>query len=131
MLSKCSGTACNYELAIDGAKNDLEGVQNGTIVESGVVPSLNQWHHAVETSDGTYLRFYLDGALAATVTAGTGAVLTGTHFDIGREQVSGQNFDGVMQESRLSKMARDANWIRTEYNNQQNPAAFYSVAGEQ
>ncbi|HZU28554.1 MAG TPA: DUF2341 domain-containing protein, partial [Bryobacteraceae bacterium] len=130
LMSKCSGVACNYELALDGKGHDLEGVQNGNIVRSGIVPALNQWHHAAEVSDGSHLYFYLDGVLAATVNAGTGAVLSGTHFDLGREQVSGENLDGLMEESRLSAIVRDTNWIRTEYNNQSAPGSFYAISAE-
>jgi DNA-binding beta-propeller fold protein YncE len=130
LASKCSGAACNYELALDGSHHDLEGVQNGTIVESGAAPSLNQWHYAVEVSDGTHLSFYVDGALVATANAGTGAILAGTHFNLGREQIAGENFSGAMDEARLSKSTRSADWIATEYRNQSAPATFFALGAE-
>ncbi|MGI8989240.1 MAG: LamG domain-containing protein, partial [Bryobacteraceae bacterium] len=131
LMSKCSVPACNYELALDGPNHDLEGIQNGTVVESGVVPALNQWHHAVETSDGTHLYFYLDGVLVHTAAAGTGNTIPGTHFDLGREQLSGENLSGIVNEARLSKIARSAGWIATEYSNQNNPSGFYNLSAEQ
>src|SRR5207302_7471913 len=36
------------------------------------------------------------------------------------------NFTGSMDEVRLSNVARSADWIATEYNNQSSPAAFYN-----
>ena len=56
-MSKCAADACNYELAIDGPNQDIEGVQNGSLIESGIVPALNQWHHVVEVSNGANVYF--------------------------------------------------------------------------
>jgi len=40
-------------------------------------------------------------------------------------------FNGLLDELRVSNTARSANWIATEYNNQSNPAAFFSVGAIQ
>lgn len=40
------------------------------------------------------------------------------------------SLDGVIDEVRLSNIARSSDWIKTEYNNQSNPATFYSVSEE-
>ena len=66
----------------------------------------------------------------ATKPGGPGSVLTGTHFDLGREQIDGENFSGILDEARLSNVARSADWIATEYNNQSSPATFYALGGE-
>ena len=129
-MSKCALDACNYELAIDGPNQDIEGVQNGSLIESGIVPTLNQWHHVVEVSNGVNVYFYVDGAWVATKTGGPGSVLTGTHFDLGREQLYGENFSGILDEARLSNVARSADWIAAEYNNQSSPATFYTLGAE-
>jgi hypothetical protein len=39
-------------------------------------------------------------------------------------------FGGVIDEVRVSNITRSAGWISTEYNNQSNPASFYSVGNE-
>ncbi|WP_455462963.1 DUF2341 domain-containing protein, partial [Candidatus Hodarchaeum mangrovi] len=39
--------------------------------------------------------------------------------------------DGMMDEIRLSKSARSADWITTEYNNQNNPSSFLSLSSEE
>jgi hypothetical protein len=41
------------------------------------------------------------------------------------------NFDGLLDELRVSNTARSADWIATEYNNQSNPSAFLSVGTQQ
>jgi hypothetical protein len=35
--------------------------------------------------------------------------------------------NGVLDEARVSNIARSADWIKTEYNNQQSPASFCVV----
>jgi hypothetical protein len=40
-------------------------------------------------------------------------------------------FNGSIDEFRISTSARSADWITTEYNNQYNPASFYSVGNEE
>jgi hypothetical protein len=37
---------------------------------------------------------------------------------------------GAIDEVRISNITRNAGWISTEYNNQSNPASFYSVGSE-
>jgi hypothetical protein len=36
-------------------------------------------------------------------------------------------WDNLIDEVRVSSVARSADWIKTEYNNQSNPSAFYSI----
>ena len=36
-------------------------------------------------------------------------------------------FNGALDEVRISDVERSAEWVSTEYNNQSNPACFYSV----
>ena len=40
------------------------------------------------------------------------------------------SFDGILDEVRVSRIAHSAGWILTEYNNQYDPAGFYSVGPE-
>ena len=37
------------------------------------------------------------------------------------------NFNGILDEARISNMARSADWIATEYNNQNSSSTFYNV----
>ncbi|MEJ2430880.1 MAG: DUF2341 domain-containing protein, partial [Deltaproteobacteria bacterium] len=89
-------------------------------------PSLGEdaWHHLVGTwSSGDYVRLYIDGLQASTSSSAYSGSIT--YYDmpttIGVNQVSYQNdsmLDGRVDEVRISKIARSAQWIRTEYNNQ-------------
>ena len=42
-----------------------------------------------------------------------------------------QLFDGIIDEVRISSMARGADWIKTEYNNESSPGGFYAVGSEE
>ncbi|MBE3120784.1 MAG: DUF2341 domain-containing protein, partial [Thermoplasmata archaeon] len=41
------------------------------------------------------------------------------------------NLDGLLDEVRVSKIARSGGWITAEYNNQVNPSLFYTVGNEE
>jgi hypothetical protein len=42
-----------------------------------------------------------------------------------------RKFYGFIDEVRVSNIARSAAWILTEYNNQLNPTAFYTIGPEE
>jgi len=46
---------------------------------------------------------------------------------LGNTPNNDRDYNGQMQEARLSKIARSADWLLTEYNNQSDPSSFYSV----
>jgi hypothetical protein len=80
------------------------------------------------TSSG---QFYKDGsAVATTVTLDTGnSIYNSTAaFEIsGENNGSADLFNGAMQEIRVYDGTLSADWIATEYNNQNSPSTFYTV----
>jgi hypothetical protein len=44
---------------------------------------------------------------------------------------NGLMFTGTLDEVRVSKTARSADWVKTEYNNQNSPSSFYALGGEE
>jgi len=86
------------------------------------------WHHIVGTYDGANMRVYIDGSLKKTV-AYTQTPYTNTDaLNIGYNTTS---LDGFMDESRISNTPRSASWITAEYNNQNSPSTFYSLAAQE
>jgi len=78
------------------------------------------FHHIVGVADpvSNLLRIYVDGIQRNTASY-TGTSLTGTgDFRIGNSTTATQEFDGVIDEARISSTARSTGWISTEYNNQ-------------
>jgi RHS repeat-associated protein len=104
-----------------------------TILDSGSIPA-NQWTHVVGTFDGSNLNFYVNGALVTTGPQ-SGPIDYGNSRDlsIGTNSPynSSQAVSGLIDEVRISSVARSADWIATEYNNQSSPSTFYSVSNDE
>lgn len=110
--------------------------------------------------NGGTVRFATDGSTltsSGSVSSGTTAYVTFTKTNSGRNiyingtpsgsdnistafstnnnplYISSPDYglDGFVDEVRISNVARSANWISTEYNNQNTPATFHSFGAEQ
>ena len=85
------------------------------------------WYHVVGTRDETsgLTRIYVNG-----VEEGSATMTGGIAYLPNKVQVGGfgsQSWDGLLDEVRIAKGARDAGWIRTEYANQSAPEKFVTV----
>ena len=89
------------------------------------------WHRAssVWNKGDATVQLYRDGLLKGT-TAGSGHTVTGTQIDIGAAN-GGAQFNGSIDEVRISLTARNAGWLATEYNNQNDPVSFAASSGEE
>ncbi|MFM2330638.1 MAG: hypothetical protein RLZZ26_145 [Candidatus Parcubacteria bacterium] len=103
---------------------------NYDFVQAGDLPA-GQWEYLTGTYDGATIRLYQNGVQLGT-TASTKNIGTNTRpLGIGwNTEASGNAFKGTIDEARVSNIARSADWITTEYNNQASPNAFYSYSGE-
>ncbi len=93
------------------------------LASSSSDPSSSTWHYYVYTFDGTKHRLYIDGVYQE----GTAAAQTGipNEANLGRyNDGSGGDefFNGYLDEARYSVTARSAEWITTEFNNQNDQA---------
>jgi hypothetical protein len=103
-------------------------------------PKLNPqgtgWHYFVYTFNdaGNVQSLYMDG-----VQVGSGAYVNsilyssqGSNTIIGGHANGNTNydFDGTIDEVRVSNSIRSAGWVLTEYNNQNTPSTFYTVNNE-
>jgi len=102
-----------------GMGNTYDLVRGSTLIA-------NTWYHIVLTWDGTYVRGYKDGALNFGPTSYSGLTTVGNIY-VSAWDVAGEWFDGTLDEVRISNVGRSADWINTSYNNQSDPANFYSV----
>ncbi|MGD0733384.1 MAG: DUF2341 domain-containing protein [Terracidiphilus sp.] len=89
------------------------------------------WHHLQTVrSTGEAVLIYVDGILETTT----------AYSDSGPIDVSGgganiggggnTSFNGLIDEARISSVARSADWIATEFNNQSAPSTFYAFGSE-
>jgi MSHA biogenesis protein MshQ len=108
-------------------------VNSNSATRSGV--TTGTWYHVVGVASGTTRRVYVNGVGG---TAGSGVTWTLDANPIligsGENNVPGtdptEEFDGIIDEVRISNIVRSAEWIQTEYNNQLNPNAFYTLGAE-
>ncbi|MEI7961192.1 MAG: LamG domain-containing protein [archaeon] len=100
--------------------------------------STNTWYDiAMVRSSGT-VRFYVNGVQTTGTSTATPNTPT-SHFTIGN-QLDPTNtpyrfINGVIEEVRMSSTPRSADWIATNYNNQNSPGnfgapSFYSIGSE-
>ena len=89
----------------------------------------NAWNHIAVSITGTSGKIYYNGGAPTTGT--TGAATNGiTTLKLGEYTAGSYNFNGTMDEVRVSSVVRSDDWIATEYNNQSSPNTFYSYGGE-
>ena len=111
------------EVASGGLQNSIEGT---TPVQAGT------WQYGTMTYDGTDLKLYWNGAEDQTPTTFSGSIdLNDEPLTMGKAGFDSQYFDGKLDEVRVSSVQRSTDWIATEFNNQDDPANFYSVCGEE
>ena len=89
-----------------------------------------QWAHIVAAYDGSNMMVYANGSRVAT-TSKSGTINYGSSKDLAigarSPYTSGEAINGLIDEARISTVARSADWISAEYNNQSSPQAFYYV----
>ena len=109
------------------------GGNNSLVSNSNI--SDNNWHQIVAVDDGSLVRMYLDGQDTGQ-TLPSGLALDNYGWDLGAQHklsdfgTPASFYQGNIDEFRFSNSARSADWIATEYNNQNSPSTFYSVAPE-
>jgi RHS repeat-associated protein len=112
------------DIAIAGNQNAYAGPNN---IATG------QWTHIAGTYDGNNMIVYANG-VAVSTTPVSGPIDYGTSLDldIGSRSpyTSAEAVDGLIDEARISTVARSSSWIAAEYNNESSPSTFYSILGE-
>lgn len=88
------------------------------------------YHVAVTATLSGTARIYLNGVEMASSTASNNAWTN--IFTLGDLRPTRLiYFDGLIDEVRVSNNVRSAQWIATEYNNQDSPSSFMTVGGEE
>ncbi len=134
-----AGYANRIQLYVgDGAGNLYLGLGGNHSLQTNVqLMATNTWYHIglswvnSGAGSGTY------SIVVNGVQKGSGAYsgFTAIHSfaDLGNDGNASQRTEeitGNMDEVHVSNVARSADWLITEYNNQNNPSAFYTVSSE-
>ena len=120
-------TSGNIIVYIDGTSKNL-----GTLSLSTEV-----WHNLTITWDGTTINSYVNGEYLGTNSYAESLIINGAFVNIGGRSgaadgnTSAYVINGNIDETRISNIARSADWIATEYNNQNDPNSFYSIGNEE
>jgi hypothetical protein len=98
---------------------------------SGIAVPLHQWTYAVLTVSATQAT--MTACTAGTCNTATNAIAhvsqtLNTDFRFGYDSAAARFLNGALDEVRISKTARSADWITTEYNNQNSPSTFSTVS---
>ena len=97
----------------------------------------NAWHHAVVTFDtNDTSALYVDGQQVASGWNNQIGYSADYNYFLGTGYTFLDNlgdwdwlyFNGSLDEVDISNVARSADWIRTEYNNQGSPSTFYTLS---
>src|SRR3989338_3457209 len=138
MLSLKDPSGINEErylrLRIKTGSNDNSGT---TALESNTNP-LNSgvWHLTAATYDGSNMRIYKDGGNQVASASKSGNLRQNGWQIWGGNNPNNVNLgqysmDGKLDEIRISSIARSANWLTTEFNNQNDAASFYSIGSKE
>lgn len=93
---------------------------------------INTWYYVcvVQRGNGNIGSIYINGVQDGNEPTQTSVLRDDTspiQIGVRTADVNTRYFDGLMDEVRISNIARSAGWITTEYNNQSDPATFYSI----
>ncbi len=124
-----------------GFDNHIEAyVREGGAYRSALkkqVLTLGVFQHVAVTWDGAAadkrLRLYHNGAEVSGYAQQDSASAILTSADslyLGATDTPDEVFDGVIDEARVSAVARDACWLGAEYENQRSPGATVTTSGE-
>lgn len=105
-----------------------------TEADVGLLYSYDTWYQITYVVTTTGYSIYIDGSNAASenYSEDTPILFDATHrFFIGQVGYDNEWFKGAIDEVRISDIVRSADWIQTEYNNQNDPTAFASLGSEE
>ncbi|MHA2185192.1 MAG: DUF2341 domain-containing protein, partial [Promethearchaeota archaeon] len=95
--------------------------------ESDIVLSTNTWYYIAATYDKNQMRFFRDGSLTDTYSDTRNIPDSNRDIWIARNSVWNEPFEGIIDEFRILDIPQSSDWIKTEYENQNNPDSFMSV----
>ena len=135
-LTNAAGQTVNYALELNLTDQLSFYLGNGArdfATYTGPHPHTADFHHVAMVWDQGQLHRYLDGAplgppLPLPFTPGPNDVPL--RFGIYSSELK-DPLDGALDEIRVSRIARSAAWIATDFQNQSAPAMFYTVGAEE
>ena len=98
----------------------------GTDVASG------KWFHWVAVHNKPNISFYLNAELEVSSNGGNSWTTGTKEVAIGNNSSSmGRSWDGYLDEARVMKVVKDANWVKLEYESQREAQKFSTLGATQ
>jgi hypothetical protein len=125
IYAKSTGKLAGYAYSTSGGDINFDGT-GPTTMSTGI------WYYVVMTFEsGVGLKGYINATANGTTAniggLGTSGTITGY---LGRSLRNSNNWNGSLDEARIAGVARSADWITTEYNNQSAPGTFMTIGPE-
>ncbi len=121
-----------FAAIINNNKWTIWGYGSGHDIDTAKTPPTGAWHYEVITRDssGNYV-WYEDGVSIYSVQNTTNSTVAGPYM-LGAMNDTGTYYyyTGVLDEVRVVSAVHTADWIKTEYTNQNTPTNFISVGSE-
>jgi hypothetical protein len=135
ILTKESTNNVSYKLRFSNDRftitTSFDGTAATNLNQSGTSVA-GTWYHVVGVYNSPNMYLYINGSLNNSVATSGGSVFNGTApINIGSQGNGSQPFDGIIDEARVSNIARSAGWILTEFNNETSPSSFFTVGGQE
>jgi hypothetical protein len=135
LVGKANNTTRNYELRTDDTTgtptiNLTQGASNFKAVTGAASLTVGTWYYLVGWWDGTTLKLFQDSASVGTPIALSGSVdSVSDELGIGATNIgaSGDAWSGLIDEVRISNVARSTSYITATYNNLKPSSTFYTV----
>lgn len=127
----------NYQLSVasDKAKFDFYSSSSVANVVTGTTTlGTTGYYFITGTYDMSNLKIYVNGQLENTTPTTNTPNNINNNYSIGATQTTSgySTFSSmILDELRISNIARSASWIKTEYNNQLNAAAFVYMSPQE
>lgn len=104
----------------------------GNMDSKSTKPAAGAWHHAAAVFDGTLARLYYNGLQDGNSPKGQAYNKLDGPLVLGTDLFGGNpSFDGVIDEVRLSTVARSAAWIATQHANQLAPTTHVKIGQQE
>jgi hypothetical protein len=105
------------------------------VIDTGYEPvNAGQWYHVAGVfKPNEYSKFFLNGMQVDIMTVGIPPSINDPSLPVRiarRSDTDTNYFDGILDELRISNVARSNEWIETEFNNQHSLSSFFSVGTE-
>ena len=134
LTNQASGGSSTGGYKLGVFSNNSPESESGTAVNRGdgtIAPAMaaSTWHYIQTVFTGTTLYTYEDGAPYQALTTTTAPTST-TPFYIGvGEGGTSYYFTGIIDEARVSNVAKTTDWLTAEFKNQNAPATYTTTTG--